>query len=337
MLSATRRRSAFTLIELLVVIAIIAILIGLLLPAVQKVREAAARTQCQNNLHQLGLAMHNYHSAYGSFPPAWTTNITSVINDPILGTVQVQSSWAWSALLLPYVEQGNLYNQLGVGSPNVGLRDVLIDSTRYPLLKTVLKVYRCPSDIGTDLNTDRDFNIPDATPPLDISISRSNYPGSGGNTLNPNLSHQNDGVFFPNGAPIKIGDITDGTSNTIMIGERSSNAVPATSSNPTPQAAGAALWAGGDTWGGGNATGSDAVLGYTTWRIQDGLFGGTLPNAYEPRAAYSSLHTGGVNFAFCDGSVHLITQSIPWATTQTPLATYNMLGSRNDGLVPGDY
>src|SRR3984957_20017329 len=110
-ISMVRRmvRRGFTLIELLVVIAIIAVLVGLLLPAVQKVREAAARMSCTNNLKQIGLGLHNYHDANNCFPPGYIDGNTNPLLNP---DSDVGPSWGWAALLLPYVEQGNLYNQI---------------------------------------------------------------------------------------------------------------------------------------------------------------------------------------------------------------------------------
>src|SRR4051812_9871951 len=138
MSSPRRRRSAFTLIELLVVIAIIAVLIGLLLPAVQKVREAAARSKCQNNLKQIGLGLHNYHSALGKFPAGWVKSGTTGAGDP---------SWGWSTFLLPYIEQDALYKQLNptARTPQAVFADPNPDNG-YKLLQTGVPIYICPSD-----------------------------------------------------------------------------------------------------------------------------------------------------------------------------------------------
>src|SRR5437763_5776965 len=135
----TSRRRAFTLIELLVVIAIIAILIGLLLPAVQKVREAAARLKCKNNLKQIGLAMHNYHGAMDQFPPGY------LATNPGPGWADDRGpGWGWGALLLPYLEQDALYRQ-------IQLTKDITDPAHKAVHTTSLSVFLCPSDPGNTL------------------------------------------------------------------------------------------------------------------------------------------------------------------------------------------
>jgi prepilin-type N-terminal cleavage/methylation domain-containing protein/prepilin-type processing-associated H-X9-DG protein len=317
MLFTRRPRSAFTLIELLVVIAIIAVLIGLLLPAVQKVREAANRLSCTNNLKQIALALHSYHDANGTFPPGMATNTVTDTDIPN----GYPSSWAWSALALPYLEQDNMYRQLNI--PTTGLRDALLDANnKLKLLQTPLKVYRCPSDTGTALNDDRQFNLSIESEML--SVSRSNYIGNGGNTwLNSDLSPGADGIFNQTAMRTAIRDITDGTSNTLLVGERASD-----------KGRFAALWCGVEGWA-PLGPGADALFGYTTWHMQDGTTGSSI--SPQPQEAYSSLHTGGANFAFCDGSVHFLNQNIPWGGFGQPMDTFNKLGNKADGLVLGDY
>src|SRR5262249_35694376 len=138
-----RSKHAFTLIELLVALAIIGLLIGLLLPAVQKVRATAARLQCQNNLKQIGLACHHAHDANGSFPPGYVA--TATYTD---GATDTAPGWGWAAFLLPYLEQDNLYRQLDFRNP----------VPRSPGIQTVVKTYLCPSDVYPSAA----FPVPDA-------------------------------------------------------------------------------------------------------------------------------------------------------------------------------
>jgi prepilin-type N-terminal cleavage/methylation domain-containing protein len=293
MLTLQRARAAFTLIELLVVIAIIAILIGLLVPAVQKVREAAARTQCKNNLKQISLALHGYHDTYKVFPPGATSG-----------------NWGWSFLTLPYLEQAPLYNLINPNTNNV--RAAL--KTNLPTLQTTLSVFICPSDTGDPLNKNRPFfngNI----------LAMSNYPGNGGNA-------GGDGIFAVN-SKIRIGDITDGTSNVFLVGERSTQSF---AFGTTPNSNWAALWAGYDSQT--SQPPIQVLWGYTQYRMMDGN-GPTTGNV--PDQAFSSLHTGGAQFSLGDGSVRFVSTDIPWNSSSTPSATYNYLGARADGNPVGDF
>jgi prepilin-type N-terminal cleavage/methylation domain-containing protein len=290
--TAPAGRRAFTLIELLVVIAIIAILIGLLVPAVQKVREAAARTQCSNNLKQIALACHNFHDVYKKLPPGW---VTARGNTPVPG-------WAWGAVILPYLEQAPLYRQLGV----VLNPPTKAPASSSPLSKITVPVYLCPSDANnTGLNVWYD------------NYALSNY------VCNRTLFGPADGtVGGANGTPINktLISITDGTSNTIMIGERDSYQTFA------------AVWI-------AHAYGTDSSTASFEGRPGRGLnlpyrAAGPFPppsNAnvfnYAARLEWSSLHTGVVGFAFADASVHFLSQSVDadprdswddsnWATTR---------------------
>jgi len=297
------KRGAFTLIELLVVIAIIAILIGLLLPAVQKVREAASRMKCQNNLKQIGLACHAYHDAISTFPVGYSNAATTP-----------NTSWGWATYILPYTEQGNLFNALNPTGRT--LQAAAADTAvGLPALQTKVSIYVCSSDTNPagNLNDNRRFTgLGVASPGASLSIS--NYVGnSGTNYTTPS------GIFTT--TPVKIGDITDGTTNTFLAGERRSNA-----------SGYAAVWAGKDDTQGGYA-GAEAIVGYTLYQMQTGATG----SSFSPDMAFSSNHTGGANFVLCDGSVRFVNQSISYAPTLGPpyTGTYNMLGDRNDGGVLG--
>jgi prepilin-type N-terminal cleavage/methylation domain-containing protein/prepilin-type processing-associated H-X9-DG protein len=314
------RRGGFTLIELLVVIAIIAILIGLLLPAVQKVREAAARTKCQNNLKQIGLGLHNYHSAYEKFPAGWK----NIRNPPPANTVnQAEGAWSWSAELLPYIEQDNLYRRL-----NPQGRTFRATFQNDPAaLQTPVSTFMCPSDTMAPLNENRRFSQMGPLPSgftLPIAIAISNYPGNGGNNGDTGL--------FQADKQLNIAGISDGTSNTLAVGERASRVGPSGGQFAT-------LWAGISELAAETAGGQSGCRGYTYYRMPDGE---TSTGVISPKDAFSSNHTNGANFVLCDGSVRFISNSINWtdaSTSNTPAAmgTFNRLGQRDDGQVVGDY
>ena len=187
-MSAVRNRSGFTLIELLVVIAIIAILIGLLLPAVQKVREAAARTQCGNNMKQIALAFHASHDALGKFPDGGKNEADPPVSGsgnccaPLAGS---RVEWSWTYYLLPYIEQGNTFNAAKSTTAQ----------------QTVVKTYYCPSRRAA------------AAYPTVAKVDYAGCAGTAGNGTN--------GVLVRQGMPaVTMASLTDGTSNTVMLGEK---------------------------------------------------------------------------------------------------------------------
>lgn len=314
------RAPGFTLIELLVVIAIIAILISLLLPAVQQAREAARRTQCRNNLKQIGLALHNYHDAYHGFPSGWIETSTQW-GLPAADTV---NGFGWGAMILPYIEQSNLYNRINFDAPLLTEPDrdpatPQLENNATLVANQALAAFQCPSDVGPDRQDNWHFTH-NATHKL-LDAGTSDYVGNFGTwaiQLYDSRSAEGEGIFFRN-SHIHIRDITDGTSNTFLVGERKWTGVDAMGSPHL----GDAYWMGTiDNW----ATDITATVS----RYMN----------HGHQASYSSAHTGGATFLLCDGSVRFVSENINCneeIVDGPAMGIYQSLGHRSDGMVIGEY
>jgi prepilin-type N-terminal cleavage/methylation domain-containing protein/prepilin-type processing-associated H-X9-DG protein len=291
-----RPRTGFTLIELLVVIAIIAILIGLLLPAVQKVRAAAARMQCQNNLKQLGLACHNFADVNQGLPPSYT--YASAANS------------AWAVRILPYLEQDNLFKQYDLTKGSKDATPNGSGPSNAQLVQTILTVFICPSTPSRGVY----YAVPPVWPgyppsppyyaaPADYGPAASVANNLAGYLGWPTTANRN-GPFKPD-ANTKLLDITDGTSNTILLPEIAGKyklfqTRGDTGQNLSLNNGGAGGW-GDPTTGGNSLRGSDA-----TGATQPGPCGINCSNDL----GYYSFHSGGINAAFCDGSVRFVQAGI---------------------------
>jgi len=311
----SRRRSAFTLIELLVVIAIIAILIGLLLPAVQKVREAAARSSCSNNLHQIAIGCHNYQDTAQTLPPA------VLVPNGIGWTDENNVGPPWSVLILPHMEQGPLYNQVQ-GSINNQLNRINDQGWR-AVRSTVVKPYRCPSDpnlesLGTRAsgNWARGSYGANAGPGDPNGLAGGNYYGFGnsGGVMVINIAHA-------------IHRIPDGSANVIMVNHLRAGPA-ATDMRGTwafglPGCAYTANHAVGDAYSpNDNNSNSDDVLGCTN---RPDLNMGCWSSGYGQGQARAA-HTGIVIAAMADGSVRTFRNGIPQQN-------WYRINSANDGTV----
>ncbi len=324
-MSASRHgRRGFTLIELLVVIAIIAILIGLLLPAVQKVREAAARMSCSNNLKQHGLALHNYHDQNQRMPPG------SATDQAPYGT---GGGWGscWRVFILPHIEQDNIYRQW-LFNGNSGYTNV----TNLNLTNNMtIKSYRCPSS---------------PIPEIQTSLANGNgstrmfasYVGVAGSSIDPGVASYGSGIksgggILFNHSAVTMVSITDGTSNTILIGEQSDHLRDA-ANNPIPGGWQAITSAGPHGWAMGSgqtnvgAADNDRSFNVTTvrWEINRRGLGNNGGNGTNDNTGsnipFSSGHSGGAQMLLADGSVRFM-------TSNTTLQTLQRMSSRAGGEV----
>jgi prepilin-type N-terminal cleavage/methylation domain-containing protein/prepilin-type processing-associated H-X9-DG protein len=299
-----RRRPGFTLVELLVVIAIIGILIGLLLPAVQKVRDTANRAKCINNMHNIGLARHNYHGTYRSLPAGVDSDGTASVNgDPNTPPGNYHDYWSWMAQLLPFVEQDGLYKIADAwarsGQPSElhwwpwGGFWLTPPTPPNPALGMIIPTWLCPGDSRT-LQT-ADFT---AAPGDQVVVAFTDYVG-----VNGTNSGSFDGVLYWRSL-IRLTDILDGTSNTFMVGERP----------PSADLYYGWWFAGGGYDGSGTG---DVVLGAQEYGYADSLgcshgkVGLQPGQLWEPcdQVHFWSMHTGGANFLLADGSARFVSYS----------------------------
>lgn len=310
-------RGGFTLVELLVVIAIIGILVALLLPAVQAAREAARRSECTNNLKQIGVAMHNYHDTHKELPPGW---IMAWNND---GSPNGDAQWGWAALILPFMEQGSLHDRIGV--TDMSLRAAANDASILPLLQTSISSYVCPSSVADELSR-TNKNIHGNT------VAMASYAGCVG-------IHWWSGDRTPNNNGALTGDrgrafkhFTDGLSNTFLAGEAAT------------QDTYSAIWPGiGASRGDGFNIGRNVVH-----RLNSPKQTGSMDRSF------ASKHPGGANFLFGDGSVHFISETIEFRLNgfsdnnnqssqngfegkKAGMGVYQHLGVRNDGIPLGEF
>ena len=291
------KKRGFSLVELLVVIGLIAIVISILLPAIQQSRQDARRAHCRNNLKQFGLALHNYHDTFNCFPPGWV----SKEGDPGTG-----ARIGWQTMILPFVDQAPLFNRINFHVPPSDAHGKPLDMFQTATITT----FRCPADPAPALN------------PLRGDFGTSNYSGNYGHIAPPRLRPlgmsdvwpgsavapmTSSGIFARNSS-VRIASITDGTSNTIVVCEKGFTS-------------GAQIWAGVTDNGHEDDTLFDASH---RSRINQGW------------TSASSRHGGGAHFVMCDGSVRFIADGID-SKPAPELGTYQRIAAKSDGNVVGDF
>lgn len=309
------KHRGFTLIELLVVIAIIAILIALLLPAVQQARESARRSQCKNNLKQIGLATHNYHDSHQVFP---------------ISHGDSGNSFGWQAMILPYIDQAPLYNQINFNGS-------IVDADNLEVARTVVTVYLCPSDPtlprvsgGVEIYSNWCYPHPSCPASSRNNIAVSTYKGIDGKGYDQTIAASpmpqgmfdrrmglavsgGGGIVTPN-RTMKMRDVTDGTSNVLFAGENSP---------------GFHAW---PSWAAWHSPMTTAYPINHPWKVYTNPQSRISANnhGWTNGFAASSYHEGGAHFLLVDGSVHFLSENMDFQT-------YQQLANPQDGLPTGGF
>ncbi|MEW4563217.1 DUF1559 domain-containing protein [Bremerella sp. JC770] len=311
-----KTRQAFTLVELLVVIAIIGVLIALLLPAVQQAREAARRMSCTNQLKQLGLALHNYHDTFGTFPrqTAWH-NAGGTGNS----SAAPDNGLSWRAMILPFIEQTAIHDQLNFGLP---LNDTTGSPSNYDLIQLPIDAFICPSDATGNKTQSGDQYLwsnwcyPNTSCSQSNALGTTHYKGLAGHGIDLPLSSDK----FPiamfdrrKGNALRMRDLVDGTSNVLAVAE------------VTPEFYAWSSWASWHT----------EVFAVNTpnhaWRFYGNVGSrSSTQHGWSDGAQASSFHPGGVNALVADGSVHFVPEVVD-------LSAYRQSVHPQDGLPTGGF
>ena len=342
-----RSRRAFTLIELLVVIAIIAVLVELLLPAVQKVRKAAARAKCANNLKQIGLALHNFESANGHFPPVFPAEV----KPPYVGVVPAYFySWSVLAALNPYLEQSAIYNRMNLDKPMYELPSLQVSSENQFAVGQTVPLFLCPSDKGQPVGGG--YGVAQFGPTNYAACTGTGMTNGGAPYGSPWAA---DGVFRAKEKG-RVGDITDGTSNTVAFSESLLGDGPESASGAAPgpaktvyafvspvldpdACAGASRWNYQKLRGFQWAAGEVRCVSYNHFYPPNTAKYDCVTNILNPGVqqytaagfkAARSNHPGGVNVLLADGAVRFARDSVD------PLA-WTALATRAGGEPPRDW
>ena len=360
LMNSKRNRAGFTLVELLVVIAIIGILVGMLLPAVQQVREAARRSSCANNMRQRGLALHNYESAHQPFPPGFSSTPTSNGNVPAGTYIDPETwnaapGWGWAAYLLPYLEASNIHDSIDFQQP-------IWTDEHQELVQNQVPSFLCPSSSGDDQPftvVDEDMNpwSPDGSD--SIVLGRSHYVASHGQEsawgseagasiegetftdiyssstatvqIKGDVSRVADGPFYRN-SETRISEVTDGTTSTIFLGEHSSALSDKTWVGVVPSATVHPRIESPDNGPDGAATlvlyhmgPSGGELDITGFPIIHPV---NFPTFHVGQMF--AEHPGGGNICMGDGSVHFVSENVD-------LITWAEISSMNEAEIPGEW